>query len=68
MAIVCDILTKMKHIFLQPTTNTCHNSVRPDFLDHQGCVIDGTNQFDHGDVGITSSINPLFATTHKLRF
>ena len=26
------------------------------------------NQFEHSGVGITWSINPLFATTHKLRF
>ena len=26
------------------------------------------NQFEHGEVGITWSINPLFATTHTLRF
>jgi hypothetical protein len=26
------------------------------------------NQFEHGEVGITWSINPLFAKTHKLLF
>ena len=24
---------------LHATTNTCHNSVRPDFIHHPGCVI-----------------------------
>ena len=35
------IWIKLKHIFLHPTTNTCYNSVRPDFVHHPGCVIDG---------------------------
>ena len=67
MAIVCD-LDHIKHIFSHPTTNTCHNNVRPDFNHHPGCVIDGHNQFEHGEVGITWPISPLFATTHILRF
>ena len=33
------ILIKLKHSFLHPTTNTCYNSVRPEFIHHPGCVI-----------------------------
>ena len=62
------ILTELKHIFLHPTTNACYNSVIPDSINHPGCVIDKKNKIEHGELGITWSINPLFATTHKLRF
>ena len=34
------ILIKRKHVFLHSTTNTCYNSVRPDFIHPPGCVID----------------------------
>ena len=51
------ILIKLKHSFLHPTTNTCYNSVIPEFIHHPGCVINRKISFKHGEVGITWSIN-----------
>ena len=61
-------LTKLKHSLLHPTTNTCYNSVIPDFIHHPGCVINKKDKFEHGEVGITWSINPQSATMLKLFF